>query len=157
VNLATDTMMFAGLANELDLDVTDLVVEDLSQALICWAMLEEANRTLAIVRAALGKKLAEEMPEKRVVVDGAGVFERHVKKDRTKWDKEALLSAVLDSRIVNPETGEVTDPTPLDKVLHVWNLGAPRITALRERKIDADEFCEVERGGWTLQLTGAVK
>ena len=55
------------------------------------------------------------------------IYEAHRKKSRTVWDKDALLHAVLDTRLVDTDTGEVVDPTPYDKVLHVWNLGTPRI------------------------------
>lgn len=156
-DLHIDARLLVNVVGDLDKDVTAYSYdEDLSDTLeadlIAWAMLEEANRQLAVVRGDLAKRLAEAMPEKRLTVMGAGTFERHVKKDRTKWDKEALLSAVLDSRIVDPTTGEVLDPRPLDKVLAVWNLGAPRVTALRERGIDADQFAEVERGGYTIQF-----
>ena len=45
-----------------------------------------------------------------------------------------------------------TDASPLDKVLRVWNLGAPRVTALRDMGLDADEFCRSEDAGHTIRL-----
>lgn len=60
---------------------------------------------------------------------------------RTGWRNDELQSAVLDSRLVDPESGEVADESPLDKVLHVWSLGAPRTTALTARGLDADDWC----------------
>jgi hypothetical protein len=98
---------------------------------------------------------AELMKGKTEVIEGLGVLSRHERKSRTQWDKDALKSAVLDSRLVDPATGEVADEAPVDKILAVWNLGAPRITALRARKIDADEFCVVERQpGWAVEVKG---
>lgn len=76
-------------------------------------------------------------------VDGAEVKVGRTAR-RTGWDHDALLRAVLDSRLVDTETGEIADETPLDKVRHVWNLGAPRTTALRDRGIDPDEFATTE-------------
>lgn len=143
--------------------MTDLAVEgeewaDLDQGLVCYALIETAARDLSRIRDELARKLAGSFPEgeKRIVVEGAGVFEKHRKADRKGWDKEDLLRAVLDTRIVDPDTGEVLDPNDLDKVLRVWNLGAPRITALRERGIDPEEFCTVEYGALTLQFTGEI-
>lgn len=60
---------------------------------------------------------------------------------RTAWTDE-LLPTVLDTRRAD-ENGEVIEETPLEKVLHVWHLGAPRLTALRERGLEPDDFCHV--------------
>lgn len=135
-----------------DLDVDQIADLPEPDALTAWAVIEDANRVLQQIRSQLVHLVAEKMGERQVVVDGVGTFVRHVKKDRTRWDKDDLLRAVLDSRIVDETTGEIADPTPLDKVLHVWNLGAPRTTALKARGIDPDEFCHVERGGYTIEV-----
>lgn len=135
-----------------DLDVDAIAALPETDALTAWAVLEDANRVFQQIRSQLVHLVAEKMSDRQVVVDGVGTFVRHVKKDRTKWDREDLLRAVLDTRIIDETTGEITDPTPLDKVLHVWNLGAPRTTALKARGIDADEFCHVERGGYTIEV-----
>ena len=150
--------------------VTDLALEarnllDLAQVIdgydgpiddavyAAWSRIEAARAQLAIASGDLARRLAESMPGKRYTVDGVGTFERHRKSDRKYWEKD-LVRRVLDSRIVDTETGEVLDETPLSKVLAVWNLGAPRITALHERAIDPDEWCTVEPGALTLQQVG---
>lgn len=116
-------------------------------------IIEGAHSALAEVRAALDDRLGDAMDAHTIVVDGLGQVTRHKRKSRTKWDKDDLLRAVLDSRIADKSTGEVKDETPLDRVMHVWNLPAPRVTALRERGIDADEYCHTEtREGWTIQV-----
>lgn len=138
------------VTNRLDVDA--LAALPLDEQLRAWHMLEETNRVLALVRSQLTQRLAEQLPEKQVVVEGVGVFVRHGKRDRTQWDKDALLSAVLDSRLVDRRTGEVVDESPLEKVRHVWNLGAPRVTALRDRGIDPDQFCRSEWGGWGIEV-----
>jgi hypothetical protein len=134
------------------LDIDAICALPLDQALICVALLQQSNQTLVQVRTLLESRVAELMPEQQVTVDRAGTFVVHRKSNRTAWDKDDLRRAVLDSRIVNERTGEVRDETPLDKVLHVWNLGAPRTTALRERGLDPDEYCTVERGGLTIEV-----
>ncbi len=40
--------------------------------------------------------------------------------------------------------GVITDESPVDKILYCWNLGAPRVEALRARGLDPDDYCEVE-------------
>lgn len=138
--------------NQLDIDrIADLPTD---MALTCWSILEDAHRILAQVRSQLTGLVAEKMGEHQRTVEGVGTFIRHMRKDRTRWEKDDLLRAVLDSRLpVDPTTGELApeDQSPLAKVLHVWNLPAPRTTALKARGLDADEFCHVERGGWQIE------
>lgn len=152
-DLHTDARLILETAKNLEGVAYDYVPGDIEPDLIAWAMLEEANRALSAARAALADKLAKALPDKRFTVEGVGTFERHGGKKRTKWDREALLSAVLDSRMADAETGEFFDESPLDKVLAVWNLGAPRTTVLTVRGIDGDEFCETEPAPWSIQLT----
>ena len=123
-DLHIDARLLVETVQSLDRDVyaysyDDDLSETLEADLIAWALLEEANRQLAIVRGDLSKRLAEAMPDKRVIVEGAGVFERHMKKDRTQWDKDDLLRAVLDSRVVDTDTGEVYEPTTEE--IAAWN------------------------------------
>lgn len=115
----------------------------LESDLVVFAILEEARRNLAVVTQDLVNKLAARMPHGPFVVDGCGTFEKHRKKSRVKWDKDALLSAVLDSILVDRTSGEIIPETPLEKVTGCWNLGVPRTSWLKGRGIDADEFCEI--------------
>lgn len=98
-------------------------------------------------------QLADAMPDKKVVLDGLGEVERFRRVSRVKWDSEALLRAVLDSRLVNPDTGEVADESPLDRVRACYALtgSSVRLEALRERQIDPDEYCATERRGWRVR------
>jgi hypothetical protein len=41
----------------------------------------------------------------------------------------------------------------LARILDVWNLGAPRVTSLRERGIDPDEFCTSTAGKVSVVIT----
>ena len=124
---------------------------DLASALQCRTILGSAS--LALVRERLDTLLGEALGTYETTVPGFGVVRRHRKKDRTRWDKEQLLRDVADSKLVDRETGEVKDETPLEKVLMVWNLAYPRITALRARGLDADDYCETEtRPGWSIQV-----
>lgn len=150
LDIFSEIRLLLETVNHLDVDaISDLPTAD---ALTAWAALEESHRVLGQVRSAVTHLLAEAMPEKQHVVMGVGTFIRHGKRDRTQWDRDMLLRDVLDSRLVNTATGEIVDETPLDKVLQVWNLGAPRITALRARNIDAEQYCRSEWGGWSIEL-----
>ena len=151
--LARDVLMLDALTDDIakNVDAED-VGTDLGEALTVWNLLADCARRLAAARDDLGRLLADDMPEKRMTVMGVGTFEKHRKADRKAWDKDELLRVVLDSRVVDPETGEVREETPLDRVLDVWNLPAPRTTALKARGIDPDEFCTVEYGHLTLQV-----
>lgn len=143
-------MVVHDAVNNIDLDAIEALPEP--EALACWSILEDANRVLQQVRSELTRRVAVKMEDRQVVVDNVGTFVRHIKKDRRKYDTDSLVRVVLDSRLVDEATGEITDETPLDKVRHVWNLGSPRVTALRARGIDVDEFCESERGGYTIEV-----
>lgn len=59
---------------------------------------------------------------------------------------------VLDSRLVDKDTGEMKDETNLEKVRSVWGLKGYQasITALRDRGLDPSEFCEAEFRGFRL-------
>lgn len=135
-----------------DLDVDAIAALPLDCALTAYSMLEDARRILAQVCSQLPNLIAPNMGEKQVTVEGVGTFVMHGKKNRTQWEKDALLSAVLDSRLIDPKTGEVADETPLAKVLHVYNLPAPRTTALKARAIDADQFCRSEWAGYSIEV-----
>ena len=124
---------------------------DLDDEIAAWRTLVETRRTLTHMIEDLENVIGKAMADKRYTADGVTV-ERARKTNRTQWDTESLRRIVLDSRIVDEATGEVKDETPVDKLLHVWNLPAPRTTALKARGIDPDEFCSTERfDRWTLR------
>lgn len=108
---------------------------------------------LAEVADGLRHEIGALMEGPTVVLDGIGVVTRRRDTDRKTWDRDGLLRTVLDSRLVDAATGEIADESQLDKVLKVWHLGAPRTGVLRERGIDADEYCQVERReGYTIRV-----
>lgn len=144
-------------ATSLSTMLEDGPIEDatLKQHAQWLVTVREIRRVLSDVEQKIQDATAERMDAPTVVVTGLGVLSRHGRKNRKKWDTDALKSAVLDSRLVDSETGEVADESPLDRVLMVWNLGAPRLMALRARSIDPDEFCEVEAlPGWSVEVRG---
>ena len=107
--------------------------------------LPEIRPSLTIVAERCEHRAGELMNAKEVEVDGV-VWVRSQPPDRKKFDHEALLSAVLDSRLVVAETGEVVEETPLERVKHVYPLPGynARRSALKERGINVDQFCTVD-------------
>lgn len=151
-DFARDARMLCELVIEVGRYADDGPLDD-ERVFTAYAALEEARQVLAVAQGTLASRLAESMGDnKRLTIVGVGTFEKHRKTDRKQWDTEALLHDVLDTKRVDPETGEVADETPIEKVLEVWNLGAPRITAVRGRALDPDDYCHVDRGGLTLQV-----
>jgi hypothetical protein len=83
------------------------------------------------------------------------VVEKYRNKTYTQWRTDDLLQAVLDTRLVDSVTGEVTEETPLEKVLEVWNLPAPRLTALKNRGLTPSDYATVtydEDKPWKLRV-----
>ncbi len=109
--------------------------------------LAEANQTLKGIRERLDDLLAEQM----------GTYQRdnvkrHRKKSRRDWQSDDLLRIVLDSRIVDGETGEVE--SQVDALRAVYGLKGynASIKELEKRGIDVDEWCVSEERGWTLEV-----
>ncbi len=114
--------------------------------------IRDARAELDVTYHALEKELIAAAGAKQWEVPGHGYVEIKGKVKRTQWQSEDLLRAVFDSRLINQATGEITDETPVEKVLHVWRLGVPRVTALRERGFQIDEWCQEDFEGWTVKL-----
>lgn len=152
-DLNSTVLLLEAVVSDLDNLLTDGTVTDLDEALVARSILATTSVGLSQCREQLDTLIGDAMGEYRVVVEGHGQIERHKKKSRTKWDREGLLRDVLDSRMVDTETGEWVDETPLEKVLQVWNLAAPRTSALKARGLDGDQYCETEtRPGWTVKV-----
>ena len=61
---------------------------------------------------------------------------------RSGWDIETLLRDVLDTRVWTDQ-GDLIEETPAEKILKVWGLAAPRLTELKVRGLDPDDYCRV--------------
>jgi len=115
--------------------------------------IETQRRELSEELSDLDNEIGLAMGTYKVEIPGIGLVQRSSKKRQSQWDNDALLRTVLDTRLVNESTGEVLDESPLDKVLKVWNLGTPRKGILKERGIQADEFCVTENlNGWSIRI-----
>jgi hypothetical protein len=119
-------------------------VDNLDEAICAWRILNDAYKAIAFAKDALADKIGQAMGDKRYVTKGCTIERNRVSPRRTNWDHDALLRLVVDSRIVNEETGEIE--STLDVLRKVYPLKGynARTTALRELNINPDEFCETE-------------
>ncbi len=136
---ATDLWKYLDGLEPSDLDWTD--------SLVCRDVLNGVNQTLRQVRERLDNLLAENM----------GTYQRdnvkrHRKVSRRNWEHDALLRMVVDSRIVDGETGEVE--SEVDTIKNVYGCKGynASIRELERRGIQVDEYCQVEERGWTLEV-----
>ncbi len=145
---------------ELSKDVTPDDLERCAR----WAW--ELRQLLAAAKVALGDAeatLAELMPSKTCELPGLPAFERRQGADRKRWQSADLVSLLV-RRGVDPDgTGEVTaeQMRMVDGVVRELTECAPftgsmgwRVTALKERDIPVDEFCEVSPGRVSIQWHG---
>lgn len=161
----------ADLAHSLDLVVAidDLVdhvqhalddgdVEELGKLHVLCSKLRQQ---LSDIARDVEVRLAEVMPDKVLELPGLPVMERRRGTDRKRWASEDLLSLIVSRAIIDPETGELlSDPVVLrsrieDEVracMPVTGSLGWRVTALRERGIEPDEFCETSPGRTSVQI-----
>jgi hypothetical protein len=114
----------------------------------------------------LADRLAAEMTDDRLELEGVGVFERRRKADRKQWKHDELRSelirAVRDGRAknVDAETGEILDEDPTEQAFRViFDCARPewRVRPLKALQIDPDEFCATTYGGYSIQLHGELE
>lgn len=128
----------------------DQEITDLEDAVSAWGLLCEAAQTLAFVRDDLANAIAQAMPDKRMTLAGVTV-EKHAKPPRrTDWDHDALLRYVVDSRVVDHETGEIESALEVLKRVYPLKGYNARTTELKKLQIDPDEFCRTE---WSDRMT----
>lgn len=121
---------------------------------LCAALREvrDLKRALGVWDDHLSDQIAELMPGKWDEVEGVGLVEVKRGAKRTKWDHDALSSLVvaraLDERKLDESTGEYErEAEAVSRVLRecaafsYW-----RVTKLRERGIDPDEYAETQPG-----------
>ena len=124
--------------------------------------LQQVLGDLRIVEQQVKRGIADTMPERRVTVEGVGTVERKAKVSRKNWDSDELLRKLIARAILDSETGELPS-SPIvaaDLILQELRAVMPitgslgwRVTALRERGIDPDEWCEQTQDGYTIQFS----
>jgi hypothetical protein len=161
VNPGTISLSYASTDPVEHLDI-DTAVRDLSE-------LREIRTALADWEYLLTTFVADYLGRNAMDLESVGHVEVKRGVDRKEWDRQGLIRAVLDSRRdPDPVTGEMVGSDSgravigdeflscsqdLARILDVWNLGAPRVTSLRERGIDPDEFCTSTAGKVSVVIT----
>ena len=120
--------------------------------LVSMAVLwDDVVRDCSTTRDEIHTRAGGAMTDRRIVVDGKS-WQRNRVRSRRGWNNDGLLRAVLDSRLVNKLTGEVSFESAYDRVRAVYPLsgGSARVTQLQARGIDPDDFCQMEERGWRI-------
>lgn len=99
----------------------------------------------------LERYVAQKMDAHEAQIGGHTVI-RHKADKRTNWQHDDLLRIVMDTRHVNPDTGEIESPVETLKAVYAVKGYNARLTALKERNIDPDDFSDVEPGPWKLEI-----
>lgn len=152
-------MRLSDALEQLEVDVVDVCTEgDVETLARLHVQLAEDKHRLALCSRAVEERLAEVMP-KRVELDGLPVIERRQGATRKQWQSEDLLDLLL-RRASFDDDGTLRDSTEIrDRVRAELVACVPftgslgwRVTALKERDIDPDEWCESQPGRVSVQI-----
>ena len=149
-DLNRDLALIEDATKDADIVVAEaLPLTDLDNAALLYDRLVQVCRDLSRIRDAWGNLIGESMPTGKMLLGGR-MRMRYYNKSRRNWDSEALLRTVLDTRVVNEETGEIE--ATLDVIRKVWGLAGyqARTGALKALGIDPSEFCETEVRGYRI-------
>jgi hypothetical protein len=123
------------------------------------AAIRDARADLAVVYGDVERRLLETMGStKRFTVEGLGEVEQRRSNKRNEWANQDLTQVVvaraLDERKIDLETGEVleSEAQAVARVMSDCARPSWRVTALKSRGIDPDEFCHVEWGATSITL-----
>lgn len=116
-----------------------------------------AKRAISDVERAIESALATAMPKKQITVQGVGTLERRKGNDRKAWDHERLGARIAalsrDERVLDESTGVIEgEAEAAVRVLLACARPDYRVTALRERGLDPDDYCLSEPGRTSVQV-----
>lgn len=150
-------------------------VDEQRQALVEAGDLHNLAHGLAQIGALLGDlrqlqtaveaDVAALMVDKKVEIDGLGVIERRKGTDRKAWDWPSLLPLLIRSEVDPEGTGELpAAPVVVEAitrvivdVIGVTPSKGPKITGLRARGLDPDEWAETSPGRVSVQIHADLK
>lgn len=135
-------------------DLGDAVKEDhdLDTSVHAERTIAAAIAELVAHHAVLSHRIGDLMGRYSVTVNGVGVVNRHKDVKRRNWQSEDLRRMVLDSRLVDPETGEVESHAATLIAVYGCAGYQAKIGQLRARGIDPSEWCDEETRGWKLEI-----
>jgi hypothetical protein len=121
--------------------------------------LDTLKARLGVLHSETMARLAEVMPH-TLELDGLPVMERRRGKDRKAWQSSELLHRLIRDTLDPDRTGEIPEAGEaielVEKVvletMPVTGSMGWRVTALKARGIDPDEWCETAPGRTTVQI-----
>lgn len=125
---------------------------DLARAL---AILRDLKQDAATIYSEIEQRYLDSLPDygDRVEVPGLGVVETHRRTKRTKWDTDALVADVLGAAAGDDRAVGDLDPWEAVTALRECiSFGAGKVTGLRARGLQPDEYCQETPDGWSVQL-----
>ena len=129
------------------------------------AQLRQITADMRLLAQAVEDDVVSLMPDKRYTLQGVGTLERRKGTDRRQWDSLELARLLVLAELVDPATGEIDrtgDPVEVvGRVVAALVACAPftssmgwRVTALRDRGINPDEWATTTPGRTTVQIHG---
>lgn len=133
--------------------------EDLTdeQLVLMMVAIRNCRQDLASLYDEMEQMLLSLNSGREITIEGVGVVELKRSTKRTNWDNHELMrhvvSRALDERQVNEETGEA-EPGWEAVARAIEECARPswRLTPLRARGLDPDEFCVTEEAHRSVQL-----
>ena len=119
--------------------------------------LREFKANLDTLIRAIEDDTAANMPDKKIALEGVGLLERRASMQR-KWDSEGLLQYLVRDVLDPDRTGEV-DYDRMWDLIEALKAVIPftpslgwRVTALKDRHIPIDNFCEITPARLTVTI-----
>lgn len=132
-------------------------LDDPNQLAQILAGIRDIKRQVSAVYDDCERLLLSRMDEKKLEVPGLGLVEAKRRIKRTQWDNDSLTKHVvalaLDERLLDEATGEFErEADAVARVLGECARPSWRVTPLRARGLQIDEFCREEEDGWSVSL-----
>lgn len=154
-DFATDVRLIAEAVLDLCIPhVTDLDDVPIGDVLAWRSVLRDAIAAIRAKADELDTTIGRKLGPDAQIIPGIGKVKRHPRVSRRNWRSDDLRRMVMDSRVVDPETGEVLDAVA--NLIAVYGCAGyqAKIGELIKRRIDADEYAETEFLGWNLEVRG---
>jgi hypothetical protein len=162
MSLATMVQTAESVASELEFEYRAMrqeIAEDVTapQLAVLLATIRDARADLASFYKHVEADVMALAGEKRFVVEGLGEFEIKRSTKRNQWDNDGLtrrlVAMALDERKLDEASGEY-EPAweAVGRVLSECARPSWRVTPLRARGLQVDEWCHEEPGAYSVML-----
>lgn len=118
-------------------------------------MLVRDLRTLAEQVEQDASDLMGEQGRREVGIDNVGLFERKRSTTRRNWQTRELAAAAVSRAMDADGLGHPSDV--VDLMFDVFSISSAKVTALRTRGFEPDEWCEVDEAHYGIKITAETK